>query len=278
MEATSSSDQKIQPSRFRRRLRLFLRMLVWTIFFLVLLFILAIALGPELFIFQIPYFLSCGWLHYLARVLPMVQVNWGMIFSGVTAFALAVIVSHLVLRWFWHQKRAGQKWRLKWTTSICLLVPVLFGISIAVGGIVHQTAWLMREPNWVEDVNRGRVTRNMSNARQIVTCLRIWSSEHEGQYPERLEQLFIDGALDENRIFYYVTEPGNTPELFEYLHGLNDSDPANIPLVVAPRATPRGVWVMAMNDSSIITVKTEEFNKAISEWRQQIATRKDKTR
>ena len=107
----------------------------WIIITIVLLFISA-AMGLEALI-QIPYFLIIGWIHYLARVLPMVHVNYGMIFTGMAAYALAVLVSHMVFRCLWHQGSRDRPWRWGWTMCICLLVPVLFGITIAAGGMVH---------------------------------------------------------------------------------------------------------------------------------------------
>ncbi len=251
-----------------------LKILSWAFGIILLLGI----LPGEAWVVQITYFLICGWFHYLATVLPQVHVNLGMIFSGVAAFGLAVITTHLVLKWLWRQRNKNHIWHWRSTLCLCLLVPLLFGLSIAVGGIVHQGAWLMHESNWVVDKSRGRVTKSIINAKQTIIYLRLWASDHEGRYPERLAQLFADELADNNQVLNYVPLDGGTPELLIYLPGLKDSDPADLPIVIGPHSETGNRWVMGLNDGSVSMVSGEDFAKAMSKWKQHTAAPKDKSR
>ncbi len=274
MEANTPTDSKLMQGRPRSRWRLTPKILVWAFG---IIFLLGLLPG-EAWVVQIPYFLICGWFHYLAKVLPQVHINLGMIFSGVVSFGLAVITSHMFFRWFWRQRNKDQPWRWSSTICLCLLIPLLFGLSIAVGGIAHQGAWLMHEPRWVVNKNSGRWTRNISNAKQLIIYLRIWSSDNGGSYPERLEQLFTDGIADNNRVFNYVSSDGGTPELLVYLPGLVDSDPGDLPIVIGPHSETGNRWVMGLNDGSVSMVSGEDFAKAMSKWKQRTAAPKDKSR
>lgn len=266
MEAEIPDGKGETPPRKRSRWHWWLRAIVWGLGGLVSLFLLLAIMEP--YMFQVPYLLGFGWIHYLAQVIPMVRMNFGMLFTGIALFVLAAALSHVVLGWVWRQRKRDQAWSWKWTLWVSLWVPLLFGVSIAAGGIIHQAGWILREPRWVEWVGRGGMTKNMSNARQVITALRIWASENKGVYPKRLDQLFTDAALDNPRILYYVSANGETPELFVYLTGLTDSDPASLPLVIGPHGESRDRWIVGRNDASVAVVKSEEAAQAIAEWRE----------
>lgn len=112
---------------------------------------------------------------------------------------------------------------------------------------------------------RGNITKAISNCRQIITALRIYSSDHDGKYPDAFVQspktantifrkLFDEGVLDNELIFGSpvspfvpdgkIEDPYLGPQETKFAKavapgenhwamtvGLNDSAPGKIPLV-----------------------------------------------
>ena len=106
---------------------------------------------------------------------------------------------------------------------------------------------------------KGEMTKAISNCRQVITVLRIYSSDHNGNYPDSVlpaahssneifRQLFRDDVIDTELIFgspKSVFNPdrniGTKPDFLEavkpgenhwaFTKGLTDSSPGDIPLV-----------------------------------------------
>jgi len=79
-------------------------------------------------------------------------------------------------------------------------------------------------------------------------------------------QIFAEGIVADTRIFYYRQE--QNPETYIYLHGLSDSSPGDLPVVIAPRAEPDGRWIMGLNDGSVLAAKPEYFAERMQAWRE----------
>lgn len=98
-----------------------------------------------------------GWVGFLRRVMPNVQVNW----SGV---GLAVICS-LIIVWGVHslgawwcagrsdptQPTAARRWCWAWTVSLYSLLWLLFLSAMGITGLAHQLGWLFSsgQPWWI---------------------------------------------------------------------------------------------------------------------------------
>ena len=67
-----------------------------------------------LFLLDIAFQLTAGWLSFLGRELPRVQIDLlGSLTAAVCLVGLAVGL-HLFLRWLHGQARQGARWRARW--------------------------------------------------------------------------------------------------------------------------------------------------------------------
>ena len=98
---------------------------------------------------------------------------------------------------------------------------------------------------------REKITRAISEARQIVTALRIYSADHDGEYPASLHELVTAGTLPES-LLYRLLPDGSKEARWIYFPGLKDSDGESRPVIV--EADPKdGRMFVGLNDSSIVT-------------------------
>lgn len=86
-----------------------------------------------------------GWLRFLSRTLPRVQMNLDLI--GMAGLCLVGIAlgSHWLANWLMSQKpmeSEGRRWRWRWTLGGMGLVSLLLLSGMALGGIAHQIGWM----------------------------------------------------------------------------------------------------------------------------------------
>lgn len=119
--------------------------------------------------------MATGWLTFLYRVAPRMEVDAGAIVLGCSAFGLFVLGLHVLLRYLFssYNRRdvaslastqdnwglgpggpdesvsAGpehQPWRWRWTISVASIVLLMFIAGIAFVGVTHQAIWLATSP------------------------------------------------------------------------------------------------------------------------------------
>jgi hypothetical protein len=89
-----------------------------------------------------------GWIGFLGRVLPKIQVNRESAAVGAIALVLFTAGVHGLGRGA--ARAAGaegsprQAWRLRWTAALVALVIVAFAAGTAMIGVVHQVSWLAK--------------------------------------------------------------------------------------------------------------------------------------
>jgi hypothetical protein len=134
--------------------------------------------------------------------------------------------------------------------------------------LAHHLSWLPRETVFYWD-DRSDATLNISNARQMVTALRIYASDHDGRYPDRLEDLVAVEVVD--RAFLEkegsMILPGGMKMPWRVLAGVEDRDPGNLPVVVSPASWDGRRHLIGFNDSMITFVSTKEYEEAMGRWR-----------
>ena len=114
-------------------------------------------------------------------------------------------------------------------------------------------------PTFSRTCAKGNMTKAINNCRQIITVLRLYSSDHDGHYPdfvllkaktsnEIFHELFEDGACDNELIFGAPLSPfvpdGNIGSPSDFVEavkpgenawamtkGLTDTSPGDVPLV-----------------------------------------------
>lgn len=107
--------------------------------------------------------LAFGWIAFLARVGPHLDVRWdGVAVLGLGLVAITLI-SHYLLRWFARESgRSGEAvppaWRIRWTVVLVSFVIVMFAAGISITGAAHQLVWLLRsdEPLFGKDLPRSQ--------------------------------------------------------------------------------------------------------------------------
>src|SRR5439155_16451380 len=82
-----------------------------------------------------------GWIKYLWRVVPQLNPDPWAVGSAVACIAGVIVGAHLFLRWL-----AGGEWQWKRTFRCVGLIVLMFVAGIALVGVTHQTAWLVRSP------------------------------------------------------------------------------------------------------------------------------------
>ena len=112
---------------------------------------------------RIAFSLIVGWLGFLARVIPAMQVNWSGIGMAVGCSVLIVVGLHSLAVWiFAHVTRtvkqaSASSWRWSWSLSLYLGLWLVFMAIMGAVGVVHQVGWLVRskEPLMVQTTWRG---------------------------------------------------------------------------------------------------------------------------
>lgn len=101
--------------------------------------ILSVALAFLGFVLPIEllFFLCFGWIRFLLRVLPQVELDAGAAIIGCGAAVLLVGGLHWLLR------SMQPTWRFRWSVSIVGIVLLMFVAGISFVGVTHQVAWLM---------------------------------------------------------------------------------------------------------------------------------------
>jgi hypothetical protein len=208
---------------------------LWTLLIaFVALAVLGIPLG-RLFV-EFIGLLLLGWLLFLSRVLPQITLNWEIAFNAGVALGLALFGLHRILCW-WRKRSdelAASPWRFAWTVKISAMVLLLFATSIAAVGIVHQIAWLCREPRVIVMIGWGEQSREMSDLKQVATACRLYADDHEGRFPAKVSDLIPD-YLQDHRLFFTKGRGDDPPQLIIYHAGYRADDPAETLLVASPR-------------------------------------------
>lgn len=103
---------------------------------------------PEFF-----FHLAFGWVLFLIRVIPEIQVNLGSVLSAIVCLGGLGFGLHYFLRWSYSQRQslgvespAPRQWQLRWTLSLLAVVVLMFVAGVSAVGITHQTTWLLTSP------------------------------------------------------------------------------------------------------------------------------------
>lgn len=100
---------------------------------------------------EIPLELMGGWFTYLLRVRGQVHVRWDGIAQFVIASSLALLLLHVLTRWFARETSRGLgrplvQWRWRWSFMLLAATGLMFIAGIAMIGVVHQSIWMLRSP------------------------------------------------------------------------------------------------------------------------------------
>jgi len=129
-------------SGIRKFLRLFCK---WLGIILGTLFVLLILLPMFSFVWPVEllWTMASGWFTHIVRMLRELSWDIGAIALSLTALLVAVVSLHYIIT---SLKKEKGTWRWKNTVGASGAVLLLCGMAIAVSGVIHQLAWLAREP------------------------------------------------------------------------------------------------------------------------------------
>ena len=145
----------------------------WALFAVGIIAFLSVCAGMSLHI-EVSFYLVAGWLLFLRKTLPQVQVNWPDLTIAIGALLAFLVGLHRFAAWLSSSNNATQERRNPWpfrrSLAIGLLVIIAFAAGTALVGISHQIAWMAtsKEP-LVSSSVRESSYRNTStnNSRQI---------------------------------------------------------------------------------------------------------------
>lgn len=123
------------------------RALRWLLYFFVLIFF-AVGAGMS-WLVAVPVLLVAGWLIFLVRTIPEVEVAPGDLAFACVCLAALGIGAHHFLRWLFRTARGGADtgddapgWQPRWTGALVALFVLLFIANIATVGVIHQLGWI----------------------------------------------------------------------------------------------------------------------------------------
>lgn len=253
------SEEVVQRTP-RRWIKWTVRVFIW----LFAAFILLTVLPYEAPMFFVP--LLFGWVTYLREVLPRAAFNPEIAIEALVALALAVFGLHRSLLW-WARQRHGSsaQWRLGWTIKITSAVLLLFAISIAATGIVHQVGWLFRGEPLIYDASRGRMTKEISNLKQVALGMRVFAEDFEGKCPADLDELVPD-YVPTRELFYSSLSVNEPPERILFFPYAGKALPPDWIVLAGPRSTGKnkGKRPVSYADATAEIIFESEFQKRIA--------------
>jgi len=144
-------------------------------------------------------YLFVGWAVYLSRVVPEIRPDLSGLLMATIALAGVLSLGHLLARWLWRETASAgvlrPPWQKRWTAS-AIVILLMFVAGIAATGITHQSVWLAKsdKPMFTWQF-RTRAARDrsicLSNVRQIGQAILIYAKEHQGRFPDTLEELIL---------------------------------------------------------------------------------------
>lgn len=123
--------------------------------------------------------LPFGWWHFLARNLPQLSLNWGLLSTGLICSALIVLLGNGLLRALyrqWHPATptgaSSRQWPWRWTFCIYTGLWLLFAVAFGAAGLFRHTTWLMADDQrWYEP--RLRAYYDLRSADRLVQLAQV---------------------------------------------------------------------------------------------------------
>ena len=163
-----------------------------------LIFVLLLITGGlgMVFVFEVPITLAFGWIAFLGRVLPQMQPSLsGIVVAGVLAAAVLYLGQWLAGSFYNRPpttEAAGRRWPLRWTLLGLGGLVLVFCLTIASAGIIHQVGWLasseqrLIQSSW--DTPAFHLRRAKSDTKTAVTQAIVYANDKH-VYPTSLKVL-----------------------------------------------------------------------------------------
>ncbi|WP_038160769.1 hypothetical protein [Verrucomicrobium sp. BvORR106] len=161
------------------------------------------------------------------------------------------------------------RWKLPQSARAFAMALLLLGGGAAAIQAARTAVLLTTQDNILTS-GRDYVSKSISNGRQLVTAMRIYASEHDGNYPDQVEELIAADILEPGSLvnLNWVYLSGEVPAPWIFLRGLRNDAPGNLPMFVSPHPVTRNKYIIAYNDSSVSLQTATEREAAIHRWRE----------
>ena len=187
-----------------------------------------------------------------------------MILSSVAALVIASFGLHFSARSLCARVSGGKQiWSPRSSAAVVAVLLLLFCITLAGAGIVHQVGWL-RSETWIESSYgpRALMSRRLSS---LQFALQEWAENHDF-YPHHLAELLEN---DEKR---WIRDPllvhlGSefTPEPWIFLAaGKSTKGPFKKPLLVSPRPNEKGLWFAVFWDRRYAFLSEADYKELMA--------------
>ncbi len=233
-----------------------------------ILFIFLVPIFPKLqILFEFPFYLVFGWILFFGRVFPEIRADPAMLASVAGALAAAGFILHRSCRWL--AKCLQRAWRFKHTAASLALLVALFAAAISGTGLGRHTGWLITNPT-IESggINNTTEVREIKQIQQIFLAVKIYAIDHDGRYPDNLEDVVREGIVDRwASLVLSPGDPGRFPEPPLYF-GAGMREDASHRLIVLAAARPRSSGTRRLactNDGSVSSYKEEDFQRMLAE-------------
>ncbi|WP_265595309.1 hypothetical protein [Verrucomicrobium sp. BvORR106] len=235
----------------------------------------ALGAGPFISIgvgIEIIFKLCAGWIAFLTRTAPKMEVNYLLIANGLLGLLLGVAALQWVMRALIQSNSpASCPWRWKWTIAVTSMFALLFGICVSAVGIATHSASLFQEPVVKTHPSRSTIHKDVTNAKQLYVEAIVahdagnsapgdtWAAlaASTDLEPKELNMLAVVRSLS-------TEEP---PEVWTYLEIISPDDPEmDIPVFLAPRAHAPGEIIMGFAHGKAQVCTLDEYDDAIDRW------------
>ena len=230
---------------------------------------------PIWWIFELAWVLLTGWFYHITRVAPKLEWNLELVFCFLLALALGTWMLHRCFLWFHQQGVLKKAWTPRVTLSLTALLLMLFGMSVAMTGIVHQTIWIMKGPV-ARYHGRSMHVIAINEAKNLFVACLSYAHDHEGCLPENLNELlpnddYTDGGYVEfpEELFYQPENQEFPLEPWVY-YPWTTSDRTRLIMFHSSSPAFQGKWIVAKLDSSVRLVSDEEFQAMLAETKAEI--------
>jgi MFS family permease len=223
MESPSpTSKPRNSPAKVARRV------LLWFIILVALWLLLGMLFGPGGA--RPVYVLGTGWIQFLSRTVPRMTWNWDLVGMGLLCAILVTVLTQFLLAGLVRQiaDRRGNNWRWRWKWTLCGLASMIicFLVGMSIGGIVHQTGWMMAQSeSWYEVKGQG-----FTNMRQLEAALQQALLESDGDVQKVRQEM-------RNPEYIYLNQRRGEAPLPERFHVLLITDGTNnvVGTIIFPR-------------------------------------------
>lgn len=208
-----------------------------------------------------------GGISFAIQALPHAFMSWMnlALASGVAAGVLAWIIALAV-----HSQRKHTDRLQRFQRAFMILggLALLAIGSFAAVNVASASFLLVRDGVGAPD--RGWMGESIGKARQLNTALHIYASENNGTYPRHLSDVVASGILSQqqfDRLSLAALSDG-IPVPWIYFGGLHESLPGTTPLLMHPLPSHGGKRIVALNDSSVSLLISQDYDDVVKHWRE----------